>query len=84
MTGKVELESLSSQFGEALSDKLTEYPRSGIISIAVGSEILALLALESVRVTVSLVSARVSARTPTVKVVVVAPAAMVNEPLVAV
>ena len=75
---------LSSLVVTSFIDKLTEESSSVIVSVAVASEILALLALESVRVTVSLVSARVSARTPTVKVVVVAPAAMVNEPLVAV
>ncbi len=52
--------------------------------VPVASEIVALVALDKVSVTVSLSSSRVSARTPTVKVVVVAPAAMVNEPLVAV
>ncbi len=74
---------LSSLVVTSFIDKLTEESSSVIVSVAVASEILALLALESVRVTVSLASARVSARTPTVKVVVVAPAAMVNEPLVA-
>ena len=41
------------------------------VPVASASEILALLALESVRVTVSLASSRLSARTATLKVLVV-------------
>ena len=50
-----------------------------MVSVPVASEIDAeLLALDKVSVTVSLASSRLSARTPTLKVAVVAPAAIVN------
>ena len=65
-------------------DKLGVASSSVIVSVAVASEILALVALDKVSVTVSLASSILSARTPTLKVAVVAPAAMVTEPLVAV
>ena len=72
----LELVALKSTLGVASS--------SVIVSVPVASEILALLALESVRVTVSLASSRLSARTATLKVTVVSPALIVNVPLVAV
>ena len=68
----------------SLIDKLGGLSSSVIVSVAVASEIVALVALDKVSVTVSLASSLLSARTPTLKVAVVAPAAMVNVPLVAV
>ena len=51
---------------------------SMMVKIPVASLMLALLALESVNVAVSFASSRLSANTGTLKVAVVAPAAMVN------
>ena len=86
VTVKVLLTALSLAAVTSAMDKLGVASSSVMVSVPVASasEILALLALESVRVTVSLASSRLSARTPTLKVAVVAPAAIVNEPLVAV
>ena len=52
-----------------------------MVSVPVASAMVAFPALDKVSVTVSLASSRLSARTPTLKIAVVAPAAMVNVPL---
>ena len=68
----------------SLIDRLGAASSSVIVRLPVASVILALVALESVRVAVSLASSRASARMGTVKVLEVSPAAKVKVPLAAV
>ena len=77
MTVKVAL-AAASVIATSLIAKVGVASSSVIVSVPVASEIVALAGLDSVSVAVSLASSRLSARTPTVKVAVVAPAAMVN------
>ena len=59
-------------------DKLGAASSSVIVKVPVASDMDALLALDSVRVTVSLASSVLSANTPTVNVFEVCPAAKVR------
>ncbi len=81
---KVELAALSSEAVTSSIEIVGASSSSVMIKVAVASLIVALEALESVKVAVSLFSSVESLRIGTVKVPVVSPAEMVKVPLVAV
>ena len=68
----------------SLMERVGAASSSAIVNVPVASLMVALEALESVSVAVSLASGVLSASTGTVKVLVVSPAAKVNVPLAAV
>ncbi len=68
----------------SLIDRLGAASSSAMVKVPVASAIVALDAFDRVRVTVSLFSSVPSARTGTVKVLLVSPAAKVSVPLAAV
>ena len=80
----VKLAALSSEVVTSAIDSEGASSSSVMVSVAAESLMVALEALESVKVAVSLFSSSESLRTGTVKVPVVSPAAMVRVPLVAV
>ena len=81
---KVAFAAFSLDVVTSLIDRLGAASSSVIVRVPVASLIVALEALDSVKVAVSLASSVLSANTGTVKVLLVSPAAKVSVPLEAV
>ena len=79
-TVKVALEAVSLEVVTSAIDSVGALSSSAMVSVAVSSEKVELVALERVMVAVSVVSAVESARMGTLKVPEVSPAEMVREP----
>ena len=79
-TVKVALEAVSLEVVTSAIDSVGALSSSAMVSVAVSSEKVELVALERVKVAVSLFSSVESARMGTLKVPEVSPAEMVREP----